>query len=191
MRVLGSDFVKDDQRVGWNGGVGKFEGTWLRDQRLLTLFTMNGKAAGTFPAEYDGILGSPKPSWGEWETRDTYEVDIHRIPSLAPGYCYGKRIDYVDKQYYVNLAEDLYDSNNKLWKVVWTAGTPAKLDNYGEQPGLGGIVEDYWDVQNDHVSYITSFNPSGAEELWDSQVPKQYDDVTRYSSPAGLQQVER
>jgi len=32
--VLGSDFVKDDQRVGWNGGVGKFEGTWLRDQKV-------------------------------------------------------------------------------------------------------------------------------------------------------------
>jgi hypothetical protein len=189
--VLGSDFVKDDQRVGWNGGVGKFEGNWLRDQKLLTLYEMNGKAAGTFPGEYDGILGWPKPSWGEWETRDAYVVDIHRIRSLAPGYCYGRRIDYVDKQYYGNLAEDLYDSNNKLWKVVWTAGTPAQLDNYGEQPGIGGIVENYWDVQNDHVSYITSFNPSGAEELWDKQVPKRYDDVTRYSTPGGLQQVLR
>jgi len=189
--VLGSDFVKDDQRVGWNGGVGKFEGNWLRDQKLLTLYEMNGKAAGTFPGEYDGILGWPKPSWGEWETRDAYVVDIHRIRSLAPGYCYGRRIDYVDKQYYGNLAEDLYDSSNKLWKVVWTAGTPGQLDNYGEQPGIGGIVENYWDVQNDHVSYITSFNPTGAKELWDKQVPKQYDDVTRYSTPGGLQQLLR
>ena len=69
--------------------------------------------------------------------------------------------------------------------------TPAQLDNYGEQPDIGGIVENYWDVQNDHVSYITSFNPSGAEELWDKQVPKRYDDVTRYSTPGGLQQVLR
>jgi hypothetical protein len=91
--LLGSDFVRDDQRVGWNGGVGKFEGTRLRDQKLLTLFDMNGKAAGTFPGEYDGAMRWPKPSWGEWETRDTYLVDIHRIPSLAAGYCYGKRID--------------------------------------------------------------------------------------------------
>jgi hypothetical protein len=71
---------------------------------------------------------------------------------------------------------------------VWTAGTPGNLDNYGEQPGLGGVVEDYWDVQNDHVSYITSFNPSGAQELWDGQVPKQYDNVI--NTPVGrLQQV--
>jgi hypothetical protein len=189
--VLGSDFVKDDQRVGWNGGVGKFEGKWLRDQRLLTLFNMDGKAAGSFPGEYDGVLGWAKPSWGEWETRDSYVVDIHRIPSLAAGYCYSHRIDYVDKQYYANLAEDLYDANNKLWKIVWTASTPGKLDNYGEQPGIGGVVENYWDVQNDHVSYITSFNSSGAKELWDEQVPKEYDDVTKYSTPGGLSQIER
>ncbi|MGH7932415.1 MAG: DUF1329 domain-containing protein [Candidatus Binataceae bacterium] len=189
--LLGSDMVKDDQRVGWNGGVGKFEGTYLRDQKLLTLFDMNGKAAGTFPAEYDGMLGWPKPSWGDWETRDTYVVDIHRIPSLAPGYCYGKRIMYSDKQYYGAVAEDLYDSNDKLWKVVWTASTPGKLDNYGEQPGTCGIVETYWDMQNDHVSYITSFNPKGACSLWDSAVPKQYDNVTKYSSPGGLMQLMR
>ena len=70
--LLGSDMVKDDQRVGWNGGVGKFVGQWLRDQKLLTLLEMNSKAAGTFPGEYDGTLGWPKPSWGNWETRDAY-----------------------------------------------------------------------------------------------------------------------
>ncbi|HKV56061.1 MAG TPA: DUF1329 domain-containing protein [Candidatus Binataceae bacterium] len=189
--LLGSDMVKDDQRGGWNGGVGKFEGTWLRDQKLLTLATMNGKAAGTFPGEYDGTLGWPKPSWGNWETRDASVVDVRRIPSLAPGYCYGKRVDYIDKQYYGNLAEDIYDSNMKLWKVVWVGGTPAQLDEYGEQLGLGGIVETYWDVQNDHVSYITSFNPKGALELWDKQVPVQWNNITKYASPSGLMQLMR
>jgi hypothetical protein len=189
--LLGSDMVKDDQRVGWNGGVGKFEGKWLRDQKLLTLVGMNGKAAGVFPGQYDGMLGWPKPSWGDWETRDTYVVDVRRIPSLAPGYCYGKRVDYVDKQYYGNVAEDIYDSNMKLWKVVWTAGAPAQLDNYGEQSGACGIVEIYWDVQNDHASYISSFNPSGACQLFDSKVPKHYNNVTKFSSPSGLMQLMR
>ncbi len=189
--LLGSDMVKDDQRVGWNGGVGKFEGTWLRDQKLLTIADMNGKAAGTFPGEYDGQLGWPKPSWGDWETRDTYVVDVRRIPSLAPGYCYGKRIDYVDKQYYGNVAEDIYDTNMKLWKVVWVGSSPYKLDSYGEQMGFCGIVETYWDMQNDHVSYITSFNPSGNCEVWDSSLPKRYDNVSRYSTPGGLSQLMR
>ena len=191
--LLGTDMVKDDQRVGWNGGVGKFVGKWLRDQKLLTLAKMNGKAAGIFPAEYDGVLGWPKPSWGEWETRDTYVVDVRRIPELAPGYCYGSRVDYVDKQYYGNVAEDIYDSNMKLWKVMWSGGTPAPLDNYGEQLGACGIVENYWDVQNDHVSYITNFNSQspGKCALWDSKVPPQWNNVRKYATPAGLAQLMR
>jgi hypothetical protein len=79
----------------------------------------------------------------------------------------------------------------KLWKIVWTGGAPAKLDNYGEQIGNCGIVEDYWDVQNDHASYITSFNPSGNCSLWDSGAPKRYDNVARYSTPGGLAQLMR
>jgi len=57
---LGSDMVKDDQRVGWNGGVGKFEGDFLREQKLLALVAVDGRAAGKFPDEYDGMLGWPK-----------------------------------------------------------------------------------------------------------------------------------
>jgi Protein of unknown function (DUF1329) len=189
--LLGSDMVKDDQRAGWNGGVGKFEGKWLRDQKILTLVEVNAKAAGSFPGEYDGLLGWPKPSWGDWETRDTYVVDIRRIPSLTPGYCYGKRIMYADKQYYSAIAEDVYDSNMKLWKVVWVASTPTNLDTYGPQMGFGGIVETYWDVQNDHVSYITGLVPSGMLELWDKKVPAAYDNVTKYSTPGGLMQLMR
>jgi len=189
--LLGSDMIKDDQRAGWNGGVGKFVGKWLRDQKLLTLADMNGKAAGNYPAEYDGMLGWPKPSWGDWETRDVYVVDVRRIPEMAPGYCYGSRIDYMDKQYYANLAEDIYDSNMKLWKVMWLGATPTQMDSYGEQFGLCGIVENYWDVQNDHVSYITGFNPSGACTLLDKQVPPQWDNVTKYATPAGLSQLMR
>jgi hypothetical protein len=189
--LLGSDMVKDDQRVGWNGGVGKFVGKWLRDQRLLTLAEMNPKAPGNFPAEYDGVLGWPKPDWGEWETRDTYVVDVRRIPELAAGYCYGSRVDYIDKQYYGNVAEDIYDTNMKLWKVMWVASTPTELDNYGEQLGTCGIVENYWDVQNDHVSYITSFNPGGACTLWDKKVPAQWNNVIKYATPAGLATLMR
>jgi hypothetical protein len=71
---------------------------------------------------------------------------------LAPGYCYGKRIIYADKQYYGVVAEDMYDSNMNLWKVMVTASTPANLGSYGPQLGFGCVVENYWDVQNDHVS---------------------------------------
>ena len=138
-----------DRALGWNGGVAKFHGTYLRDQNLLELDDMNRQGPAKFPQDYDGLLGWPKPDWGNWEVRPVYVIDVQRIPELAAGYCYGKRIMYVGKQYYQTMAEDIYDSNMKLWKVVWVGLTPGKLDSYGEQFGAGGVIENYWDVQND------------------------------------------
>jgi hypothetical protein len=37
---------------------------------------------------------------------------------LAPGYCYGKRVMYIDKQIVKDVWDDLYDHNMKLWKVL-------------------------------------------------------------------------
>ena len=189
--VLGTDIVRDDQRVGWNGGVGKFMGKWLRDQKILTLQSANNKIAGDFPAEFDGFLGWPKPSWGDWETRDTYVIDVRRVPSLAPGYCYGSRVMYVDKQYYQTLHEDIYDANMKLWKIYFAVFAPAPFRNYSTQMGLGSVMIEVFDVQNDHASYLTGFNKSGKIPFFDDQLPKQYDDVTKYCTAAGLEQLMR
>jgi hypothetical protein len=188
--LLGSDMTHDDQRVGWNGGVGMFHGDFLREQKLLALVEMTNQP-GKFPQSYDGMLGWPKPSWGPWETRDVWVIDVRRIPSLAPGYCYGKRVMYIDKQYYQTLAEDLYDSNMKLWKVQTVGLMPGPFDTYGDQFGGGGIIETYWDVQNDHVSYVTSINPNGKSWSLDSAVAKQYDNIPKYSTPGGLMQLMR
>lgn len=189
--LLGSDMIKDDQRVGWNGGVGKFQGSFLHEQNILTLQSVNSKVAGDFPTEYDGLLGWPKPSWGNWEVRPAYVIDIRRVAPLSPGYCYGSRVMYIDKEYYFTIAEDIYDSNMKLWKVMIEAGAPEAYESYGVQPNFGGIIEDFWDVQNDHVSYVTSFNKAGNPILYDSQVPKQFDNVNKYSMPGGLMQLMR
>ena len=189
--LLGSDMIKDDQRVGWNGGVGKFQGDYLREQPLLTIWDINSKVAAQFPAEYDGVLGWPKPSWGDWETRNVDVIDVRRVPSLNPGYCYGSRVMYIDKQYYQTLAEDIYDGNMKLWKVMFEGGAPAPYENYGMQPNFGGIIENFFDVQNDHVSYVETFNKGGIPILYDSQVPKQYDNVSKYSTAGGLMQLMR
>jgi hypothetical protein len=53
---------------------------------------------------------------------------------------------YADKQYYGAVAEDVYDTNMKLWKVVWTASAPANLDTYGPQVGFGCVVETDFDT---------------------------------------------
>jgi hypothetical protein len=191
--LFGTDMMRDDQRVGWNGGVGAFTGEYFGVRKILGLVQMDGDAAAKFPDAYDGMLGWPKPSWGPWELRDVWVANVHRIPQMAPGYCYGARFMYVDTATGQTLAEDLYDSNLKLWKVVWVG--LARGDHgpvYGNVTGGGGIIENFWDVQNDHVSYVTTYGPDykgGVSFEFDNEVPKQYDDVTRYSSPAGMSQI--
>jgi Protein of unknown function (DUF1329) len=188
--LFGSDAIKDDQRYGWNGGVGKFMGKWLRDMKLLSLVTMDTKLPASL-ANYDGFLGFPKPSWGDWETRDVYVVDIRRSPEFAVGYCYGSRVDYIDKQYYTSLAEDIYDSQLQLWKIYVFNTAPKNFDNYGEQMWMGGIASGLWDVQNDHATYGTTANQAGVKIFWDKEMPERYRDVTRYGTPAGLATVMR
>jgi hypothetical protein len=177
--------------VGWNGGVGKFQGKYLRDQTILSLQGAVNKIAGDFPAQFDGFLGWPKPSWGDWETRDVYVIDVRRIPTMTPGYCYGSRVMYVDKQYYQTLHEDIYDSNMKLWKIYFATFAPAPFRHYSDQMGLGSVMIEVFDVQNDHASYLTGFNKSGKVPFFDDQAPKQYDDVTKYCTPAGLMELMR
>ena len=64
--LFGSDMTHDDQRVGWNGGASVFEGTFLRDQKILALADMTHED-GKFPDNYDMPLGWARPSWGNWE----------------------------------------------------------------------------------------------------------------------------
>jgi hypothetical protein len=189
--LFGSDAIRDDQRYGWNGGVGKFVGKWLSDQKILTIQTVDIKASYQFPGNYDGELAWPKPILGDWETRDVHIVDIRRAPEFAAGYCYGSRVDYIDKQYYTSIDEDIYDSGLKLWKIYVLNMTSKPLDNYGDQMWMGGIVGGLWDVQNQHETIGTTANPNGVKISWDREFPDRYRDVIRYGTPGGLSQVMR
>jgi hypothetical protein len=137
------------------------------------------------------MLGWAKPSWGDWETRDVYVDDIRRSPEFATGYCYGSRVDYIDKQYYTSLAEDVYDSQLQLWKIYVFATATKNFDNYGEQEWMGGIASALWDVQNDHATYATTANPNGLRIFWDKEMPERYRDITKYGTPAGLSMLMR
>ena len=60
--------------------------------------TKDEKQPTVYLDDYDGMLGFPKSSRGHWETREAYVVDVRRSPEFPPGYCYGSRVDYIDKQ---------------------------------------------------------------------------------------------
>jgi hypothetical protein len=133
---FGTDAVKDDQRYGRNGGgVGKFMGKRLRDQKLLSMVKIKDeKQPAVYRDNYDGMLGFPKSSWGDWRCATcACVVDIRRTVGFAAGYCYGSRVDYLDEQYYASLTEDAYESQLNQWKVFLFSTNTKPLDNYSNR----------------------------------------------------------
>jgi hypothetical protein len=61
----------------------------------------------------------------------------------------------------------------------------------GPAPYPSELVEQFWDVQNDHASHVFSANPDGKTTgiRYNSDVPRLYDDINKYSTPGGLMTI--
>jgi hypothetical protein len=188
--AFGSDLTPDDFRFGFNGNITRFNATVLGEKKILAL-TAYSTASGNFPASYDMPLGWPKASWGNWELRDVYVLDVRRIPSQAAGYCYGKRIMYVDKVAWAPLWEDLYDSNMQLWKIVSLMPRTRNVPGVGIQMVSGSQVTQAWDVIRKHATHFMDPTPDGRDTYVNSEVPNEYLNVTKYCGPAGLNEIMR
>jgi hypothetical protein len=185
--VFGGDFTHDDTRAGFNGRISIFQAQFLRDQKILAITDLT-TADGSYPANYDMPLGWAKPLWGAWSLRDMYVIDVRRIPQEAPGYCYGKRIMYVDKYFLHELWTDIYDANMELWKVLSVEGAP-KMINGVPSSIIATLNVSMWDLQNDHETLFFTAEGPGRDIVIDEAVPQQYDDIRRYSTPSGLMQI--
>ncbi len=186
----GSDLTPDDGRFAFEGNIPDFDATVTGEKKILAQMDI-GTAGANFPQDYDMPLGWSKPSWGKWEVRDTFVLDIRKIPSKASGYCYGKRIMYVDKQFYGALWEDLYDAKMRPWKFVLLQPIVLKVPQIGPQNSSGAQYSHYWDIQNNHASYNGPNDGHGYDVLINQDVPKGWDDLNKYSNPSGLNQVMR
>lgn len=145
---------------------------------------------GKFPDGYDMPLGWPTPAWGKWQVRDVYVISVSKIPALAAGYCYGKRVMYIDKASCAPLWEDLYDSKMQPWKFF------AIFLHTIDVPGIGPVVtsgsqsEQFWDIQNKHATFF--LDPGVGRPLYvDDQTPGSYRDLARYTTPGGLNEIMR
>jgi len=118
-------------------------------------------------------------------------ADVRGIESMRSVYCYGKRIMYAAQADFGNVHEDLYDSNMKLWKVV-NIGFRSREDRlhpeWGPQYFGGGIIEQYWNVQDQKVSHVFTADPNG-EDLWADRYSPQYDNISKFQNPSGLTQL--
>jgi uncharacterized protein DUF1329 len=188
--VLGTDFIQDDYKsVGFNGGIALFDAKFLAHRKILTLFGDYKPLGGDYPRNYYMPLGWPKPSWGQWQLRDVDVIDVRRVPSEQNGYCFGSRIIYEDSQTHYALWEDVFDANLKFWKPSLEAQREVKDPVVGFVPGP--VTSVVWDVQNNHMTQVSTEDKEGHDLLPNGLAPDAYRDFTKYSTPGGLLQILR
>jgi hypothetical protein len=186
--VVGTDYLQDDARnIGFNGGIALFDARFLGHRKILALTGHYAAKAGDFPRNYYMPVGWPTASWGRWQLRDVDIIDVRRVPSERRGYCYGSRIIYEDSYNHYALWEDVYDANLKLWKVALIAPRDTMASGLGLVPA--SVTSCIWDVQNNHMTTGTTQDKNGHDVLINADVPAEYRDVARYSTPGGLVQI--
>jgi hypothetical protein len=172
----------------WNGGISDFEVTSVKQQKLLAL-TQLSPEYGKFPDSYDMPLGWAKPSWGTWELRNVWVIEIHPIPLIAR--CHRKRVIYVDRSLSAPLAEDLYDDSMNLSKVMVLSLEPLLVPGYGMQSWAGGGILQLWDVLSGHAYMSLTTDERGRTWSIYSAVKPQYNSISEFQSPGGLMELMR
>jgi hypothetical protein len=187
--AAGSDLVLDDYFTpGFNGGLARFDATYLGRRKLMVLEGDFTHHTGHIPDDWDMPLGFPKPSWGKWQMRNYDIIDVRRIPSEAAGYCYGSRVMYVDSAYHYGAWLDIFDQNLKHWKVQFWASRAEDVPSLGHV-NTNSVTLAVWDVQNDHATYLSTYDAAGVGPMFDTGAPADYHNFAKYSSPSGLSQM--
>ena len=115
-------------------------------------------------------------------------ISVTKLPELNDTYCYGKRVIYVDKAFSGPLWEDLYDKDMKPWKFLGLFLKTLDVPGVGPVNTSGAEVEIFWDVQNRHSTVFAK--PAIGRPLYlNEQTPKEYSDLARYTTPAGLNEI--
>jgi hypothetical protein len=144
----------------------------------------------SLPADYFhpgsmGVLPWPRPALGKWEVREVYVIEMSRLPTYASGYCYSRRVIYVDKETLFPLAIDLYDSGGALYKF-WTGFlAPFRVPGTGTALAVNGATELLIvNFKDKHMTVGTA-----ASVCFNADCNSQYLDTSRYASPEGLSKI--
>ena len=185
----GTDTTQEDYRFGFNSNITEMKVDVVAEKKILSLVDFN-LPAGKFPENFDMPLAWPKPSWGKWQLRNVYVISASKVPSKASGYCFGKRLMYVDKASFQPLWEDLYDAKMQPWKIFGLFLRTLDVPGIGPLTASGSMVWAFWNVQSDHASFF--IDPASSHNLYvNDQAPAEYKDLTKYASPAGLNLIMR
>ena len=188
--LVGGDYTSDDINL-LNIQIPNFTVKSLGDRKILmVLHAKNGLVNSTNYTEFTRLttppLMWPRSAYAKWEIRDAYVIDIRPTPAYLHGYCYSRRMLYIDQETFQPQWVDLYDANGKLWK------TGPALNHIQSVPGGGeavvvpaGAWYELWDVENGHASISVPMQLSRLT----SDVQPRYLNLQRYATPAGLDQV--
>ncbi len=186
---LGTDETPDDRRYGFDANLTQLNARYIGTRKILSLigYTM---PSGRFPEHYDMPLGWPKPSWGKWQLRTVYQVSVSKLPSRSSGYCFAKRVVYVDAATYAPLWEDLYDKEMKPNRSIGIFLHTLDIPGIGLQDSSNSMVYGIWDVQTDHATIFAE--PGDGRPFYvNEQAPKDFTDLNRFTTPNGLNLIMR
>ena len=186
----GTDFTYDDTRRGaFNGNATRFDADYLGERQILESIDVTNdlKKLLNLDNYYQPVLWG-KPALESFEVRKTWAINAHPIPAFAKGYCYGKRILYVDQQSYLSEWADLYDANGKFWKAQYDPQGMVAVPGVGqawENTGWGSI----YDMQNSHMSMVVlNFH---ANQNCKDRGGVDYTDVGHFASLSALSEILR
>jgi hypothetical protein len=190
--IIGSDYSQDEARPTlFNSTPARFDATFLRDQPLLGMTVSQSSLYGDIGNFYPHVL-FPKPIVGKWEVRPTYVLDVRRIPSQQKGYCYSKKVLWIDSEIYSTLWEDLYDASGKLWKTAYVEPIAGVVPDEGIQGFSWQLYSVMYDLQAEHLSMYNSSNPAVKINqncgIYDGE---NYLNTARYASVSGLSEIMR
>jgi Protein of unknown function (DUF1329) len=186
--VAGGDNFYDDFNAGFNGIPTDFTATLLPTPTAI-LSSVNRAKEDSEPSDYVAGLnfGWPKPILGKWEIRPAFALDMRPITALLPGYCYPRKVIYVDRQMFQILGDDRYDKGMRFWKAgfwwFWKTPIPNQPGDYTVSSFLNASVV-VVDFQNQHLTNAY-FNDTNVN----TKVPAKFRNIERYASPAGLDQI--
>lgn len=194
--IAGTDFTWEDSNNGPPSLPQQYQITYAGTRRIMVLahadpkvFQRCGTATGV-PSDYfypspKGVVPWPRPALGKWEMREVYVIEMSRLPAYAGGYCYSRRVIYVDKETLFPLALDLYDPAGGLYKWLVEFQTPLRVPDTGVALGVNGAAELLVaNFKDRHLTMATAEDP-----CFNTDCNAQYLDISRYASPEGLNKI--
>ncbi len=186
---LGTDETPDDRRYGFDSNLTQLSAEFIGEKKILALLDL-AMPTGRFPANYDMPLGWPEPSWGKWQLRDVYQIAMSKLPSRNSGYCFAKRVMYIDATTYVPLWEDLYDKEMKPNRSIALFLHTLDIPGIGPQDSSNSMIYGIWDVQTHHATVFAEPGDNSAFYV-NEQAPEDFTDLNRYTTPNGLSLIMR